>query len=89
VNVFGLAIPPHGVGQTVFQRTENGDQAGGDAIGAGDLAGEGFLADLAAGQIAERASGLFGPGVGGGFDARGQSLGKSAEVLMSTRQALR
>jgi hypothetical protein len=33
------------------------------------------------GQIAEGAASLLGAGVGGGFDAGGQSLGESAEVL--------
>jgi hypothetical protein len=39
MNVFGLPVAAHGVGQTVLQGAENGDQAGGDAILAGDLAG--------------------------------------------------
>ena len=81
VNVFGLAVAAHGVGQTVFQRAENGDQTGGHAVVAGDLAGQVFFAGLAAGQIAEGSPGLLGTGVGGGFDARGQSLGESAEVF--------
>ena len=81
VNMLGLAVATHGVGEAVFQRTEDGDQAGGDAVRAGDLPGEGFLADLAAGQIAEGASGLFGTGVGRGFDAGGQTFGKSLEVF--------
>ena len=33
------------------------------------------------GQPAEGTSGLFGAGVSGGFDARGQTLGKGAEVF--------
>ncbi len=49
MNVFGLTVAAHGVGETVFQRAEDGDQAGGDAVLPGDLAGEGFLAGLAAG----------------------------------------
>ena len=81
VDVFGLAVTAHGVGEAVFQRAEDGDQAGGDAVLAGDLPGEGFFADLAAGQIAKGASGLFGTGVGSGFDARGQPLGENAEVF--------
>lgn len=45
------------------------------------LAGEGFLADLAAGQVTEGATGLFGAGLGGCFDPRCQALGERAEVL--------
>jgi hypothetical protein len=81
VDVFGLAVAAHGVGEAVFQRAEDGDQARGDAVRAGDLPGQGFLADLAAGQIAEGPARLLGGRVGGGFDARGQSLGESAEVF--------
>jgi len=81
VNVFGLTVAAHGVRQTVFQRAEDGDQAGGDAVLSGNPAGEIFLAGLAVGQIAEGAFGLFSGGVGSGFDARGQSLGESAEIF--------
>jgi len=81
MNVFGLAVAAHGVGQTVFQRAEDGDQAGGHAVLAGDLPGQRFFADLTAGQPAEGASGYFGAGVSGGFEARGQPVGESAEVF--------
>ena len=47
----------------------------------GNPAGEIFLAGLAVGQKAEGSPGLLGTGVGGGFDARGQSLGERAEVF--------
>ena len=69
MNVFGLPVPAHGVGQAVLQGAENGDQARGDTILAGDLAGQVFLAGLAAGQITEGAPGLLGGGIGGGLDA--------------------
>src|SRR5512140_463474 len=81
MNVFGLAVAAHRVGETVFQRAEDGDEAGGEAVLAGDLAGQGFLADLAAGQVTEGPSGLFGAGVSSGFDARGETLGKRAKIL--------
>src|SRR5438034_6691393 len=81
MDVFGLAIAAHGVGQTVFQRAEDGDQAAGYTVLAGDLAGEGFLARLAAGQITEGSARLLRRGVGGGFDARRQTLRESAEVF--------
>ena len=63
VDVFSLAVAAHGVGEAVFRRAEDGDEAGGHTVLAGDLAGEVFLAELAAGQKAEGAAGLFGAGI--------------------------
>ena len=81
MNVLGPAVTTHSIRQTVFQCAEDGNQAGADAISPGDLAGEGFLAGLTAGQIAEGPPRLLGRGVSSGFDPRGQTLGKGAEVF--------
>ncbi len=79
VDVFGLAVAAPGVGGAVFRRAEEGDQAGSDAVLAGDLASEGLFANLAAGQIAEGA-------------ALKRAVSPSAKVpksLIRMRQALR
>jgi hypothetical protein len=89
VDVLGLAVAAHRVRPTVFQRAEDGGETGGDAVFAGDLADNGFLVELTVGQIAEGAVGLFGVGVGGGFEARGKPLGKCFEVFDQHVQALR
>ena len=81
MDMLGLPIAAHGVRQAVLQRAEDGNQAGRDATLTGDLPGEGLLAGLAAGQITERAARFLRCGIGGGFDSRGQSLSKIAEIL--------
>jgi hypothetical protein len=45
------------------------------------LAGELLLADLDAGEITQRPSGLLRTGGGGGLEARGQALGEGGEVF--------
>jgi hypothetical protein len=43
MDVFGVPVAAHGVGEAVFQRAEDGNQAGGHTAGAGDLAARSSL----------------------------------------------
>ena len=81
VEVPGLPVAAHRIGEAIFQRTENGDQPGGEVPFPRDLAGEIFLADLAVGEKAERTARLLGGGLRGRLDADGECLGKGADVL--------